>query len=176
MLLTACSSGEEPVAEAAPDNDEAAPDPEDAARTEPITVTMVDFGYENLPASVPVGTTLEVANAAEVELHELVAFRLADDDDRAVTDLLDLTPPELVGALGEPTMVLLAEPDGPQIPAVGDGTLTEPGRYAVLCFIPTGVEPGVYLRAAAETDEGPPQVEGGPPHFVHGMHAELIVE
>ncbi len=45
-----------------------------------------------------------------------------------------------------------------------------------MCFIPTGVDPQEYLRVAAETEEGPPQVEGGPPHFVQGMHAELTVE
>jgi hypothetical protein len=93
-----------------------------------------------------------------------------------VEELAGLSPGELMGALGEPTMVLLAEPaGGTTIPAVGDGTLSEPGRYAVMCFIPTGADPAEYLRVAAETEEGPPQVPGGPPHFVHGMHAELLV-
>ena len=59
---------------------------------------------------------------------------------------------------------------------VGDGTLDEPGRYAIMCFIPTGVAPDVYLEAAAESEEGPPDVGGGPPHFVHGMHAELRID
>ena len=72
--------------------------------------------------------------------------------------------------------MLLAAPDGEQIAAVGDGTLAEPGRYLLLCSIPTGVDPGDYLRAAAESAGGPPDVAGGPPHFVNGMFAELIVE
>lgn len=60
---------------------------------------------------------------------------------------------------------------------MGDGTLDKAGRYALLCFIPTGVDPADYLAAAEETAEGPPQIEdAGPPHFVHGMHAELIVD
>ena len=75
----------------------------------------------------------------------------------------------------EPATVLLAEPGGEQIPAVGDGTLTEPGRYLILCAIPTGVDPAVYLKAAAESAGGPPQVEGGPPHVVNGMFAEVTV-
>ena len=29
--------------------------------------------------------------------------------------------------------------------------------------------------AAAESD-GPPEVDGGPPHFVNGMFAEVVVE
>lgn len=69
----------------------------------------------------------------------------------------------------------MAPPDGDVIPAVGDGTLAEAGRYVFFCFIPTGVEPQVYLDAAAEAEEGPPQVDGGPPHFVQGMFAETTV-
>ena len=58
--------------------------------------------------------------------------------------------------------------------AVGDGTLQEPGRYLVICTIPTGADPAEYLAAEA-TSNGPPDVEGGPPHFTHGMYAELDV-
>ena len=61
-----------------------------------------------------------------------------------------------------------------EIAAVGDGTLAEPGRYVVLCLIPTGADPAEYLAAAA-TSDGPPQVDGGPPHIAHGMFAELVV-
>ncbi len=165
-LAAGCSSGDATTAE---------PDPA-AAEAEVVEVTLVDFAFEDLPGSVPAGTRFTVVNEAERELHELVAFRLSDDDERSVEELTALSPVELVEALGEPTTVLLAEPDGPVIPAVGDGTLDEPGRYAIMCFIPTGVEPAVYLEAAAETEEGPPQVDGGPPHFVHGMYAELTVE
>ena len=41
-------------------------------------------------------------------------------------------------------------------------------------MIPTGADPAVYLEAAAASD-GPPQVDGGPPHVAHGMFAELTV-
>jgi hypothetical protein len=166
VALAACTSASEPEPVAA--------EPEATADT--ITVELADFAFVGLPERINVGTRLAVSNVAEAELHELVAFRLAPDDDRSVAELTQLTPDELVGALGEPQAVLIAAPGGPQIDAVGDGTLTEPGRYAIMCFIPTGVEPDVYLEAAAQTAEGPPQVEGGPPHFVQGMFAELVVE
>ena len=55
------------------------------------------------------------------------------------------------------------------------GTLTEPGRYLVMCSIPTGVEPAEYLRAAAAANGQKPDVDGGPPHFTSGMFAELTV-
>jgi hypothetical protein len=179
-LLSGCG-GEEP----APGDDAAAapaPTAEEASAAEDVTapevieVEMIDFGYLDLPASVPAGTQLSVTNSSEAELHELVAFRLPDAEDRSVEELLELPPEELMPTLGEPATVLLAAPDGPQIAAVGDGTLTEPGRYAIVCFIPTGVEPDVYLEAAAASDGGPPQVDGGPPHVMQGMYRELIVE
>jgi hypothetical protein len=61
--------------------------------------------------------------------------------------------------------------------AVGDGTLTEPGRYVLMCFIPTGADPDEYLSAAAASEgEAPTGVAGGPPHVVNGMYAELHVD
>lgn len=173
-LLAGCSDGgadtPEPTAAAV----EEAPEAEETENV--VEVGLADFAFVDLPETVPVGTRFTVNNLAETELHELVAFRLADDDDRAVEELTQLAPGELVEALGEPAAVLLQAPGGEQIPAVGDGTLSEPGRYAILCFIPTGADPGEYLEAAATSEGGPPQVEGGPPHFVHGMFAELVVE
>jgi hypothetical protein len=145
-----------------------------------IAVTAVDFAYEDLPDSVPAGTRLTLANSAPSELHEIVAFLLPDDETRPVSELMSL-PPDEMGSLfaGEPATVLLTPPGGDasdQIAAVGDGTLSEPGRYLVLCAIPTGVSPDLYLAAAAESGGGPPEIEGGgPPHLVHGMWAALTV-
>lgn len=143
-----------------------------------IEVEAVDYAFENLPASVPSGTRLALTNGANAELHELVAIRLADDETRSVDAIVHLPPQELGAILGAgpPAAVLLAAPGGEQIAAVGDGTLTEPGRYLVFCSIPSGVAPDVYLEAAAAANGEPPQVEGGPPHFAHGMFAELLVE
>lgn len=138
-----------------------------------IEVTMTDFTFGDLPDEVPVGTRLQVHNHADTELHEFVAFRLDDGDDRTVEEIVE-SGLETVLASGPPAAVLLAAPGGEQIAAVGDGALTEPGRYIVLCAIPTGVDPATYLEAA-KTSEGPPQVGGGAPHFVHGMVDELIV-
>lgn len=142
-----------------------------------VEVGMHDFSFDGLPESVPAGTRIEVVNHSEAELHELVAFRLADDEERRAADLAGLDPQELEAALGAPAAVLLAAPGGEQIAAIGDGTLAEPGQYVVFCFIPTGVEPQVYLDAAAQSEGGPPEIEGaGPPHFVHGMLADLVVK
>lgn len=171
--LGACGSDDDTTASPPPTDP---PAEATAPADEVVEVTMVDYTFEGLPETVPAGTRLTVTNAAEAELHEVVVFRLPEDEDRTLTELTALGPDDLIAALGEPHSVLLAAPGGPEIPAVGDGTLAEPGRYALFCFIPTGADIDEYLDAAADPDqEGPPQVEGGPPHFVHGMYAEVTV-
>lgn len=162
------------------DDDDAAEAPTTTAASDEsavVEVTAVDYGYEDLPSTIEAGTQLSLTNASANEIHELVAFRLADDETRSIDELVALPPEELLGLVGpEPTMVLLAPPDGEQIAAVGDGTVSEPGRYGVICVIPTGADPVEYLEAAAESEGGPPQVDGGPPHITQGMFAEFVVE
>jgi hypothetical protein len=140
-----------------------------------LTIEMSDFAFGGLPASVPAGTRLAVENTSSTELHEIVALRIADTELRSAAELMALPQTELQAVAGPvPATVLAAAPGGSQIDVLGDGTLAEPGRYLLLCAIPTGVDPAEYLNAAAES-AGPPDVAGGPPHFVHGMFAELIV-
>jgi hypothetical protein len=148
-----------------------------AAGDDAVVVGLVDYEFVDLPASVPAGTRLTVENRSEAELHELVALRLPDDEERSVEELLALPEEEQDAVLGtaEPAMVLLAPPGSSEvIPAVGDGTLTEPGRYLVACAIPTGADPEAYLDAPPS--DGPPAVDGGPPHFMNGMFGEIVVE
>lgn len=150
-----------------------------AAEGDVVEVTLADFEFQGLPDEVPAGTTLRVTNASDVELHELVAMKLPDGEERPIDELLALPEEEqakIIPMDQEPAMVLLAAPmSDEQIPAVGDGTLTEPGRYLIACFIPTGADPDAYLNAEPSPEGGPPEVEGGPPHFTHGMYAELTV-
>ena len=141
---------------------------------EVLEVEAVDYAFQGLPDEVPAGTKLSFTNSSEAELHELVAMRLPDSETRSVPELLALPEEELMRLFpGPPATVLLAAPGGETIQAVGDGTLSEPGRYAILCFIPTGADPAAYLEQAGP--DGPPEVEGGPPHVAHGMFAELVV-
>lgn len=145
---------------------------------ETVDITAVNYAFQGVPATMPAGSTITLVNDSEDEVHEVVAFRINDDADISVEDMLALPEEELGQYVtpGPPAMVLVAPPGGDGFPAVGDGTLTEPGRYALACFIPTGADPQEYLDAAQEGGEGPPQVEGGPPHFTQGMFAELTVE
>lgn len=141
------------------------------------TVTATDFRFEDLPETISVGDQLELRNESDTEIHELVAFRLDDGETRSIEELVALPPDDLLGLVGlEPAAVLITPPGGDTIAAVGDGVFDEPGRYGVICFIPTGADPGEYLAATAESQGGPPDVTGGPPHLLNGMFAEFTVE
>jgi len=75
-----------------------------------------------------------------------------------------------------PATVLVTPPGAEQIPAVGDGTLTEPGRYVVICTIPTGVSPQAFLDAVKAAGGGKPVIpDAGAPHLAHGMFAQVVV-
>lgn len=159
------------------DGREAVDEVQEADGEDAVVVGMADYGYVDLPERVPAGTTFTVENRSETELHEFVAIRLRDDEGRSAEELVQLPPDQLAALLAEVRTVLLQPPGAPDvIPAVGDGTLAEAGRYLVVCAIPTGADPQEYLEAAAASEDGPPQVEGGPPHLVQGMWGELVVE
>jgi hypothetical protein len=138
-----------------------------------VEVKLVDYKFEGLPDMVRAGTKLTVSNESDNEMHELVAIRIPDEEKRPVSELVQLPEEELGKVFGgepEPAAVLVAMPQSHEsMQAVGDGTLTEPGRYAILCFIPQGAEPN------ADPTAGPPQGDG-PPHAMLGMQAELLVE
>jgi len=161
VLVTGCS-----------DDTEAADDP--GAAAESVEVVAVDFAFEDLPERISTETVLTLRNDSNVEAHELVAYRLPDDIDGTAEEILELPDEVLENVFtGPPAMALVVSPDGEEL-ALGDGTLPEPGRYLLFCGIPTGADPEEFMAAAAES-EGPPDVAGGPPHFVHGMAATIEV-
>lgn len=143
-----------------------------------VTVEGVDYAFENLPESVPAGTLLEFTNTSDVEVHELAAIRIPDEETRPVEELIQLPEEEIDAILGDtmPAAVIIAAPGETGMAVVGDGTMTEPGRYAVVCFIPIGADPDEFMAAIQTESSGPPEVAGGPPHVTAGMYAELVVE
>jgi hypothetical protein len=149
----------------------------DATDGEVIEVELVDFDFVGLPDRAKVGDRITIVNRSPGELHEVVVIRIPEGEDRPIDELMALPEEELDAIFQDmPEMVLVAAPGGPQIDAVGDGTLTRAGRFVVICGIPTGVDPDEFFAAAEAAGGGPPEIDGGPPHFVHGMVAELVVE
>lgn len=157
------------------DADETTTTTEGEAAAPSVEVRAVDYGYAGLPAEIAAGTEIKLVNESDTELHEFVAIKLADDDTRSAVELVQLPPEELGALFASVTTVIIAPPNEAGFPVEGTGVLTEPGRYAIICAIPTGADPDEYLAAAAEAEGGPPQVDGGPPHFVQGMVTEVTV-
>ena len=144
----------------------------DADAGETIVVTAVDYGFEGLPETVPVGTKISLVNGG-TEPHEFVAMLIPAEETRPVEELLQLSEEELGAVFGaaEPATVILAATGQTDVPGavVGDGTLTEPGRYAIVCFLPVGSDDSIL------ESEGPPPQGEAPPHAMQGMVAELTV-
>ena len=138
---------------------------------EVLEVTAVDWAFEGVPESVEAGTRLSLVNEGD-EPHELVAFRIPDDETRPVSEIVALPEEELgpIFGAGEPAAVILAATGTTDPPGavVGDGTRTEAGRYAIVCFLPVGADDSVL------ESEGPPESDA-PPHVSQGMFAELVV-
>lgn len=170
-LLTACSG-----------DDGAGPDTDDAAQTETdgsaVQVTGIDYAFE-APEEVSAGTALRFVNDSDAEVHEMLVLRVDDDETRPLDELIGLSDAEAQDVT-EFSGMLFALPGeegiDPEAPDTdGSVTLDEPGRYLLLCFIPEGADPAVYEEALAGEDEGPPEVDGGPPHAELGMVHELTV-
>jgi len=129
-----------------------------------VVVVGVDYAYEDLPAEIAAGSTIGLVNDSDVEAHELVVFRLPDDETRPVEEVWPTFEPT-----GPPTLVSVAAPGEPGSVFVGDGTVTEPGRYIAICFLPIGGDPVEILQG-----DGPPESDD-PPHATEGMVAEFTV-
>src|SRR5690606_15592764 len=86
LLVPAACSDDEPAAgtESSTTSTTAAPSAEEPSVVE---VSAVDFGFEDLPAEVEAGTRLSLVNTSAVELHELVAARLPDGEERDLEEL-----------------------------------------------------------------------------------------
>jgi len=142
-----------------------------------ITVEGVDYAFENLPASVPAGTMLGFHNSSEAEFHEMVVTPIPDEETRPVTELVTLPEDEINAIFGEtePAAALVAGPGEDGIAVFGDGTVTEPGRYAVVCFIPVGADPAAVAAAMQSPTSEPTDLGDGPPHASAGMVAEFEV-
>ena len=141
-------------------------------------MVATDYKFSGLPDSVPAGTAFTLQNDSTAEVHEMIMIRIPDEEKRPVGELVALPEAESDAIFGqtEPATVLVALPGTAGQAVEGDGTITEPGRYAVVCFIPVGADPAAVEAAMADPDAtGPPDLGDGPPHVANGMYAEVTV-
>ncbi len=189
IVLTACTDGDgdgDDAAAAAPGAAEGstepsepeettAPEPSEAPIDGPVVVGLTDFAFVDLPAAVPSGTRFTVENLSEREVHEFVAIKLPDDEQRPVGEIVALPADEFRDFFRMARVVLVQAPGSDEIiRSMATGRVTEAGRYMVICTVPTGVDPDEYIEATRRT-QGKPNVEGGPPHYENGMWGEFEV-
>lgn len=139
LALAACTADQPPAEDAA-----AAPEPAE------LVITTSDYAFSAPDTAVAGWTKIRLVNEGQ-EPHHIWLVRL--DEGRTLADLMQ--------ALGDTTMVTPAwmhDVGGPQpIGQEGSGTaelMLEPGRHAIVCFIPS---------------------PDGQPHVAKGMVDELVV-
>ena len=140
-----------------------------------LTVTATDYTYSGLPEAVGAGVELQFVNDSPNEFHELVIFKLADDETRTVDELQSLPFEELDSyAVGSVQSVVLAMPESEQYTyLLGPPKLNDEGRYLVFCAIPVGMDP---IEARSLVANGPVEdTNGQPRHYEVGMIQEVIV-
>jgi uncharacterized cupredoxin-like copper-binding protein len=117
----------------------------------PIAITANEYSFEGVPRELIAGEhRFQLTNIGD-EPHEMVLVRLKDGVS-SVDQVLALPQEE---AMSKVEMVGQAQAE----PGKRSEKLTvnlQPGRYALLCFVPTG--------------------ENGPPHVEHGMKASFTVK
>ena len=113
-----------------------------------VTVLASDYRYDSLPATVPSPTTFNLRNDSTEEVHEMVVIRIPDEETRPVGQLVALPEAEIDAIFGDapPALVIVALPGEMGNNVLGDGVLRQPGRYAVVCFIPVGADPAARGR------------------------------
>lgn len=126
-------------------------------------IRAVEYRFDGVPETITAGPHGFRLIGAGEELHELALVRVGDD--RPIDDLLNLPEPEQQTAipyLGGVTACpgTTSEPLGAEL---------EPGRYALLCFVPVGTTPDLRGDDLLEAYEHAP-------HYTEGMIAEIVVE
>jgi hypothetical protein len=131
-----------------------------------LDITAVDYAFEDVPETLGTGATAVFLRNEGQEFHEAVLFRIDDDETRPIEELLEL-PEEEAMLVTRFVGAAFAGPGGNGATSV---QFDEPGRYAILCFIPVGT------TAEAMAEMSPDQEPEGPPHFTQGMWREFTIE
>lgn len=134
------------------------------------------YHYEDVPTeAIAAGSKLSLTNTG-TEPHEIVALRIPDDETRTIDEIAALSEEEQGAIFADESQLatvivsLTGTTDTPGA-VEGDGTLSEPGRYAIICTFPAGVTDDQVANAT-----GPLETGDAPPHVALGMYAEIVVE
>ena len=123
-----------------------------------IAVTGEDYSFSGVPEVVASGAEFTFTNGSSAEVHEMVLVKVADLETRTIEELLAL-PDEESETLVEFQGVLVALPGEAGGNPEGEGssiTVTEPGRYALVCFMPD--DDPAAVAEASRCARGPPDL------------------
>ena len=126
------------------------------------TVTAVDFGYDGIPDTISAGDRFELRNESDTEIHELVAFRIADDillhATRGISDLI--TVPGLINLDFADVRTIMSNA-GSALMGIGTGSgenrSSEAARAAISSpLLEASIEgaKGILLNISGGTDLG----------------------
>ena len=127
-----------------------------------VDITATDHAFAGIPAVAEAGKTLIRITNQGTEYHEAVLQRISAGETRSVEEILAI--PEGSGDLLDYAGSAFAPP------GLGSWTVVDlvPGRYAAMCFIPTGATTEEELRGGQGDDTA--QL-----HHTQGMFAEMQV-
>jgi hypothetical protein len=157
-----------------------AQDAEAAGEGEVVEVVGVEYAYQGMPTSVPVGTSLALRNEG-IEFHELAVARVGDDVTESTEELLAMGEAAITSGKVE----LIGDPPPGAVPGETSELMTSlerEGRYVIVCFIPQGFIPEVLAELGVTEgmaqEDWPPEAKAilsNPPHVVAGMFQDFTV-
>jgi uncharacterized cupredoxin-like copper-binding protein len=129
----------------------------DNCDVETIEAAAVDYGFEGVPEELSTGYHVVTFSNEGQEQHEMFAMRFNEGTTETMEELFELSEEEAFSKI-TPVNAAFAPPGESDTVS---WNLAEPGRYAIVCFIPVG--------SVGETEGD------GPPHFTEGMVQEFTV-
>ena len=131
-----------------------------------ITVDAHEYEFSGLPEQAEAGKTVLTLDNKGEQVHAVDIVRVNDGVTESVDELLAM-PEDQVGSKMTHLGGTLALPGQTGYQAVD----LEPGRYAVVCFVPDGTTAENVDQMMGETQGQ----EGGQPHAMLGMTGEFTV-
>jgi hypothetical protein len=123
-----------------------------------MPVTASNYEYTNIEDVMQSGeTALSLTNAAD-QVHEITLVRINDDVDMTAREILMLGEEDALAAV-KLIAYTVTEPGTTETTVLN----LVPGRYYAVCFTATGT---TSFHAHGD----------GPPHFLHGMLKEFVVQ
>jgi len=121
-----------------------------------VRVFATEYAYQGIPPTLAQGTAVFILVNQGVEPHELTVYRIDDDVQQPMTEIVTLPDAQRAAILDDAASVFAN-------PASDDTEFVAliPGRYGVACFEPRG--------STAD------RLGTGPPHALSGMVTEFTV-